>query len=260
MDDPALPGARVGRRPEPPGWRLRDECITRLLFESGCRVSEIIGLTLTDSAARGTLQEATTLQGEPRCARQVHSFFQRNGQAATAIFQHGTTSPRSRNLHVRISSGATLVTRPTCSSALSAARQCVGSPPSSFAKHARHPALPPPASTPRPSGTPLVRHNGYSADIRDGLNLMPGTSPAARVDRVHELAARYGERSRHTSIISIPPCMPRYRTACTRVWTRRCGRPSRSTTAVPRSRPPVRRPSPPDPDGTSPSGRTSLCR
>jgi len=60
VDDPSLP-ARVlagGRRL--PGWRLRDECVTRLLFESGGRVSEITGLTLADWVARGMLQEATT--------------------------------------------------------------------------------------------------------------------------------------------------------------------------------------------------------
>jgi integrase len=69
VDDPALP-ARVlagGRRL--PGWRLRDECVTRLLFESGGRVSEITGLTLADWVARGMLQEATTFSKGSRGVR-----------------------------------------------------------------------------------------------------------------------------------------------------------------------------------------------
>jgi integrase len=57
IDDPELP-VRIlsgGRRI---GWRLGDQCITRILFESGCRVSEVVGLSLHDWAARGLLQEA----------------------------------------------------------------------------------------------------------------------------------------------------------------------------------------------------------
>lgn len=42
-----------------PDWRLRDTCVTRLLFETGARISEVCGLTLGDWAARGLLQEAT---------------------------------------------------------------------------------------------------------------------------------------------------------------------------------------------------------
>lgn len=57
IDDPQLP-VRIlsgGRRI---GWRLAEQCITRILFESGCRVSEVVGLSLGDWAARGLLQEA----------------------------------------------------------------------------------------------------------------------------------------------------------------------------------------------------------
>jgi integrase len=56
IDDPQLP-ARVlagGRRI---GWRLREQCIVRILFESGGRVSEVVGQTLGDWVARGLLQE-----------------------------------------------------------------------------------------------------------------------------------------------------------------------------------------------------------
>lgn len=59
VDDPTLPAhvLRGGRSLK--GWRLREDCITRLLFESGARVSEILGLTLGDWARRNLLQEAT---------------------------------------------------------------------------------------------------------------------------------------------------------------------------------------------------------
>lgn len=59
VDNPSLPaqvltgGRRLAR------WRLRDECVTRLLFESGGRVSEVTGLTLGDWLGRGLLQGAT---------------------------------------------------------------------------------------------------------------------------------------------------------------------------------------------------------
>jgi len=57
IDDAAFP-ARILDGGRKVGWRLQPECITRILFESGCRVSEVVGLTLGDWAARGLLQEA----------------------------------------------------------------------------------------------------------------------------------------------------------------------------------------------------------
>jgi integrase len=59
IDDPSF-FARVlagGRQSQ--GWRLREECVTRLLFETGGRISEVVGLTLGDWAARDCLQEAS---------------------------------------------------------------------------------------------------------------------------------------------------------------------------------------------------------
>jgi len=41
------------------GWGLREECVARILFESGARVSEVVGLTLGDWHARGLRQEAS---------------------------------------------------------------------------------------------------------------------------------------------------------------------------------------------------------
>jgi integrase len=57
IDDVEFP-ARILTGGREVGWRLQPECITRILFESGCRVSEVVGLTLGDWAARGFLQEA----------------------------------------------------------------------------------------------------------------------------------------------------------------------------------------------------------
>jgi integrase len=57
IDDPEFP-ARILSGGRSVGWRLQEECITRILFESGCRVSEVAGLSLGDWAARGLLQEA----------------------------------------------------------------------------------------------------------------------------------------------------------------------------------------------------------
>lgn len=57
IDDPTLPSKLLagGRMI---GWNLREECVLRILFESGCRVSEAVGLTLGDWIARGMLQVA----------------------------------------------------------------------------------------------------------------------------------------------------------------------------------------------------------
>jgi len=60
VDDPTLPARVLAGGRGLPRWGLREECVTRLLFESGGRVSEVTGLTLGDWLARGLLQEATT--------------------------------------------------------------------------------------------------------------------------------------------------------------------------------------------------------
>jgi integrase len=57
IDDPEFP-ARVLSGGQSVGWHLQEHCIARILFESGCRVSEAVGLSLRDWAARGLLQEA----------------------------------------------------------------------------------------------------------------------------------------------------------------------------------------------------------
>lgn len=59
VDDPTLPARVLAGGRTLKGWQLREDCITRVLFESGARVSEVLGLTLGDWARRSLLQEAT---------------------------------------------------------------------------------------------------------------------------------------------------------------------------------------------------------
>lgn len=68
IDEPTLP-ARVLEGGRITGWRLREVCVTRLLFESGARVSEVTGLTLGDWAARGLLHQATAFSKGSRGRR-----------------------------------------------------------------------------------------------------------------------------------------------------------------------------------------------
>jgi integrase len=56
IDDPEFP-AQIQHGGHRLGWSLRNQCIVRILFESGCRISEVVGLSLADWAARGLLQE-----------------------------------------------------------------------------------------------------------------------------------------------------------------------------------------------------------
>jgi integrase len=58
IDDPALP-RRVLAGGERVGWHLREQAVTRLLFESGGRVSEVVGLTLGDWDVSGRSVTAT---------------------------------------------------------------------------------------------------------------------------------------------------------------------------------------------------------
>ncbi len=60
IDDPKLPGyiLKGGRSLSLKLTRLRDEVVTWLLFESGARVSEVVGLMLSDWAALGMKNQA----------------------------------------------------------------------------------------------------------------------------------------------------------------------------------------------------------
>jgi integrase len=61
IDDPNLPVAVLlgGRKRR--GWGLREECVTRLLFETGGRIFEVAGLALGDWVNRGLTREVTAV-------------------------------------------------------------------------------------------------------------------------------------------------------------------------------------------------------
>ncbi|MEP0868820.1 site-specific integrase [Trichocoleus desertorum AS-A10] len=52
-----------------PNWGLREGCVTRLLFESGGRISEVVGVTLEDWMKLGLKQEISTFSKRSRGRR-----------------------------------------------------------------------------------------------------------------------------------------------------------------------------------------------
>jgi integrase len=59
IDDSEFPASVLRGGRKLPGWSLREECILRLLFETGGRILEVTGLTLGDWGNRGLTREAT---------------------------------------------------------------------------------------------------------------------------------------------------------------------------------------------------------
>lgn len=60
IDDPSLPTQILKGGRQLKKWGLREECVTRMLFESGARISEVVALTLGDWVALDMKQEAQT--------------------------------------------------------------------------------------------------------------------------------------------------------------------------------------------------------
>jgi integrase len=77
VDDPTLP-ARVLDGGRLVGWHLREVCVARVLFESGGRISEVVGLTLGDWQARGLKQEASAFSKGSHGRRIKFLFFSAN--------------------------------------------------------------------------------------------------------------------------------------------------------------------------------------
>jgi hypothetical protein len=60
IDDPTLPALILAGGERLKHWGDRERCVTRILFESGGWISEVVGLSLGDWVARGMLQEVNT--------------------------------------------------------------------------------------------------------------------------------------------------------------------------------------------------------
>jgi hypothetical protein len=61
IDDPTFPVSVLSGGRKVAGWGLREECVPRLLFETGGRIFEVTGLTLGDWVNRGLTREATAV-------------------------------------------------------------------------------------------------------------------------------------------------------------------------------------------------------
>ena len=83
IDDPTFPVSilRGGRKLR--GWSLREECVTRLLFETGGRIFEVTGLALGDWTNRGLTREATAVSKGSH-GRRV-KFFRFSADTATLL-------------------------------------------------------------------------------------------------------------------------------------------------------------------------------
>jgi hypothetical protein len=69
IDDPTFPVSVMSGGRKLPSWGLREECVTRLLFETGGRIFEVTGLTLGDWANRGLTKEVTAISKGSHCRR-----------------------------------------------------------------------------------------------------------------------------------------------------------------------------------------------
>jgi integrase len=95
IDDPTLPVSVLtgGRRLS--GWGTREECVTRLLFETGGRIFEVTGLTLGDWAIRGLTREATAVSKGSH-GRRV-KFFRFSSETATLLRRYFDRDRRSHD-------------------------------------------------------------------------------------------------------------------------------------------------------------------
>jgi integrase len=83
IDDPTFPVAVLGGGKKLRGWGLREECVTRLLFETGGRLFEVTGLTLGDWRNRGLTREATAASKGSNGKRV--KFFRFSSETATLL-------------------------------------------------------------------------------------------------------------------------------------------------------------------------------
>nr|WP_290222503.1 site-specific integrase [Trichocoleus desertorum] len=69
IDNPDFPRLILEAGRQLPNWGLREECVTHLLFESGGRISEVVGPTLEDWMKLGLKQEISTFSKRSRGRR-----------------------------------------------------------------------------------------------------------------------------------------------------------------------------------------------
>jgi hypothetical protein len=69
IDTPNLPQLVLAAGRQLSGWGLREECVTRLVFESGGRISEVVGPTLADWMKYGLKREIHTFSKGSRGIR-----------------------------------------------------------------------------------------------------------------------------------------------------------------------------------------------
>ncbi len=95
IDDPTCPVSVLSGGRKLPGWGLREECVTRLLFESGGRIFEVTELTLGDWVNRGLTREATAVSKGSH-GRRV-KFFRFSTDTATLLRRYFDGERRSHD-------------------------------------------------------------------------------------------------------------------------------------------------------------------
>ena len=86
IDDPLLFDTILSAGRSYKNWGLREICVTRLLFETGGRISEVVGLTLGDWMNRGLSQEASAFSKGSN-GRRV-KFFRFSAETAKLLRQY----------------------------------------------------------------------------------------------------------------------------------------------------------------------------
>jgi site-specific recombinase XerC len=95
IDDPTFPVSVLSGGRKLPGWGLREECVTRLLFETGGRIFEVTGLTLGDWVNRGLTREATAVSKGSHGRRM--NFFRFSTDTATLLRRYFDGHRRSHD-------------------------------------------------------------------------------------------------------------------------------------------------------------------
>jgi site-specific recombinase XerC len=95
IDDPTFPATVLAGGHKLPGWGLREDCITRLLFETGGRIFEVTGLSLADWVNRGVSREATAVSKGSH-GRRV-KFFRFSSETATLLRRYFDGERRSHD-------------------------------------------------------------------------------------------------------------------------------------------------------------------